>query len=69
MDINRRNYNDFNQAIQKLQQIVGKSSFANMTIEDLEYFFDYTQDVMDEWKHLDSDIDEWLNILENIEEK
>lgn len=69
MDINRRNLVDFIDALSKFKNIVGRNSFRDMTIEDLEYLFGWSEDVVNEWRHLESDIDDWLNILENIEEK
>jgi hypothetical protein len=69
MDINRRNLEDFTDMLNKHKNIVGRNSFRDMTIEDLEYLFDWWQDIIDEWQHLESDIDDWLDILYNIEEK
>lgn len=69
MDINRRNLIDFIDALSKFKIIAGRNSFRDMTIEDLEYLFGWSEDVIDEWGHLERDIDDWLNIIENIEEK
>ena len=68
MNINKRNYDDFNKVVSKLDSIVGRNSFRDMSIDDLEYLFDWAIDVRGEWKHLDSDIEEWLGILDEIEE-
>lgn len=69
MNINTRSYDDFKKVISKLDSIVGRNSFRDMSIDDLEYLFYWAYDVMGEWKPLDSDIDDWLEILDEVEEK
>lgn len=69
MDINRRNLVDFIDALSKFKNIVGRNSFRDMTIEDLEYLFGWSEDIISKWRHLESDIEEWLDILEDVEEK
>lgn len=69
MNINTRNYDDFKKVISKLNSIIGKDSFRDMNIDNLEYLFEWAIDITDEWRHLDSDIEEWLGILDEVEEK
>ena len=59
MDINKRNYEDFKQALTNLQQIIGIAPFENMAIGELQNMYDYAQDVIYEFKHLESDIGDW----------
>ena len=68
MNINTRNYDDFKKVVSKLDSIVGRASFRDMSINDLEYLFNWAIDVENEWNHLESDIDDWLEILDEVEE-
>lgn len=67
MKISRRNYDDFKREVQRLT-IASDSVFDNLTISDLEKLYRELLGLLDEWSHLDSDIEEMFSIIENIDD-
>lgn len=69
MRINRRNLDDFNHALEILNKNLDGQDAQDMTFTEMERVITSVYGVLTEWGHLSSDIDDWLNILEDIEEK
>ncbi len=68
MEINKRNYDDFLKEISNVRCCLS-SEFRHMSVDDLEQLYIKADSLLSEFDHLNSDIENMLEIIENIEEE
>lgn len=69
MYIEDRNYRDTIDSINKLTKELNGTAFEDLSINELDNIISLVYGVLSDWSYLKSDIDKWIGILEDIEEK
>ena len=68
MEVNRRNLDDFKNALDKLRNFED-ISFDNMTMLDVQDLLGYAEGVLSEWRYLEYDVESWIEIVGRFEEE
>ena len=67
MEISKRNYEDFLKEISNIRCCLS-SGFRYMSMYDLEQLYNIADSLLSEFDHLNGDIENMFEIIENIEE-
>ena len=67
MEISKRNYEDFLKEISNVRCCLS-SGFRDMSVDDLEQLYNKADSLLSEFDHLNGDIENMFDIIENIEE-